>query len=185
MNAKKDNYGRKGRLILEVRVPKEEAHLVQMQEMENIRRLEDANGEAVFVGERDNIYVDTGLQNSLDREFGLGGNPVIRMAITNDNTAVTNATTELDPTEDSTVVIKAFDATFPSRTGNTVSVEATFTKADGNIAVYKLGLLSGTTDDSPNLVDAIGGGLANPFVNLTTLSDWTIRPRIEVTASAV
>lgn len=39
-----------------------------------------------------NAYVNTGLNNSLDREFGLGGTAIGFIGVDNDNTAVTAAT---------------------------------------------------------------------------------------------
>jgi hypothetical protein len=134
-----------------------------------------------------NLYVTTGLRNSLLRETGIGGNAWARGVVTDDNTAVTAATTKFDPTDDDTVIFKAFNASFPelpASPSTTAAVEYTIEKSDGNIPIYKVGISSGTTDESPNMVNAIGGGLTNPIVDLTPamFTDWSVTPRIEVEA---
>jgi hypothetical protein len=170
-----------------MRVPAGEEHLVHVSGMENMTRRVDGDS-LVITGQRHNAYVNTGLNNSLDREFGLGGNAVSRMGVTNDTTAVTATTTKLDPTDNDTVIIKAFD-TAATRTNQTVSAVSTFTKSDGNIAYTKVGLLTTTTDAGTGLVNVIGGGGTAPYdesfsIDLTGTTDFSVTIQLDVTAAA-
>ena len=170
-----------------VRIPVGEEHLAKIGGLENVSRRVDGD-HVIISGERHNAYVNTGLNNSLDLEFGLGGTAVDRMGVTDDATAVTATTTKLDPTDDDTVIIKAFDSA-ATRTNQIVSAIATFTKSDGNIAYSKVGLLNTATDAGTGLVNVIGGGGSSPYdesftIDLTGTTDFSVTIQLDITAAA-
>lgn len=132
-----------------------------------------------------NAFVNTGLNLALDRLFGLGGATAVGyIGVSSDNTAVTAASTTLG----GTVSIKAL--TTNSRSSQTVTAGASFTQADVNFSIRKVGLLNTATDAGTGLVDVIGGSGSSPYnkpftIDLTTLSSFTLTMQIQVTAVAV
>lgn len=143
-----------------------------------------------------NAYVNTGLNNSLDREFGLGGTAVGFIGVSNNSTAVTATTTFLNGASAGAAANTIIKAISPAatRTNQTVTGGATFTNADFTSGVFvwnKIGLLTTSTDAGTGLVDVIGGtGGASPYnrtfvLDLTGAGSFTVTAQIAVTAQAV
>ena len=131
-----------------------------------------------------NAFVNTGLNNALDRLFGLGGTAIGYIGVSSDNTAVTASSTTLG----GTVSIKAL--TTNSRSSQTVTAGATFTQADVSFSIRKVGLLNTATDAGTGLIDVIGGAGSSPYnkpftIDLTSLSSFSLTLQIQVTAVAV
>lgn len=151
-----------------------------------------------------NAYVNTGLNNALDREWGLGGTAIGFIGVDNNNTAVTAATTFLHgagagtqpPTASANQVIKAISPA-ATRSAQTTTGGATFANGDftpGSNSVFvinKIGLLTASTDTGSALVDVIGGsGGSSPYnrtfvLDLTGAGTFSMVLQIAVTATAV
>lgn len=145
--------------------------------------------------EHHNAYVNTGLNNALDREFGLGGTAIGYIGVDNNTTAVTAATTYLHGSAGATAANQIIKAISPaaSRASQTVTAGATFANADftsGVFVINKLGLLTTSTDAGTGLVDVIGGtGGSSPYnrtfvLDLTGAGTFSATLQIAVTASA-
>lgn len=154
--------------------------------------------------EHHNAYVNTGLNNALDREWGLGGTAIGWIGVDNNSTAVTATTTFLHgasagtqpPTASANQVIKAISPA-ATRTNQTTTGGATFANADftggGNsvFVINKIGLLTASTDTGSALVDVIGGTAGSAPYNRTFVLDLTgagtfsATLQIAVTAAAV
>ena len=153
--------------------------------------------------EHHNAYVNTGLNNALDREWGLGGTAIGFIGVDNNSTAVTATTTFLHgasagtqpPTASANQVIKAISPA-ATRTNQTTTGGATFANADftggGNsvFVINKIGLLTASTDTGSALVDVIGGtGGSSPFnktfvLDLTGAGTFSATLQIAVTATS-
>lgn len=145
--------------------------------------------------EHHNAYVNTGLNNALDREFGLGGTAIGFIGVGNNSTAVTAATVYLHGSAGATaanVIIKAISPA-ATRASQTVTGGATFANADftsGVFVINKLGFLTTSTDAGTGLVDVIGGtGGSSPYnrtfvLDLTGAGVFSATLQIAVTASA-
>jgi len=145
---------------------------------------------------RHNAYVNTGLNNSLDREFGLGGTAIGFIGVSNNATAVTAATVFLNGASGGTAANTIIKAISPAatRTNQTVTGGATFVNADftsGVFIINKIGFLTTSTDAGTGLVDVIGGtGGASPYartfsLDLTAAGSFSFTGQIAVTAVAV
>jgi hypothetical protein len=143
-----------------------------------------------------NAYVNTGLNNALDREFGLGGTAIGFIGVDNNSTAVTAATVYLHGAAGATAANQIIKAISPaaSRASQTVTAGATFANADftsGVFVINKLGLLTTSTDAGTGLVDVIGGtGGSSPYnrtfvLDLTGAGTFSATLQIAVTAAAV
>lgn len=143
-----------------------------------------------------NAYVNTGLNNALDREFGLGGTAVGYIGVDNNASAVTAATVYLHAAAGGTAANQIIKAISPaaSRTNQTVTAGATFANADftsGVFVINKLGLLTTATDAGTGLVDVIGGtGGSAPYnktfvLDLTGAGTFSATLQIAVTGTAV
>lgn len=145
-----------------------------------------------------NAYVNTGLNNSIDREFGsgTGGTVVGFIGVSSNNTAVTSATTFLNGASGGTATNTIIKAISPagSRTNQTWTGGATFVNADFTSGVFiwnKIGLLTTSGDAGTGLVDVIGGsGGASPYnrtfaLDLTSAGTFSVTAQIAVTAVAV
>jgi hypothetical protein len=146
--------------------------------------------------EHANAYVNTGLQNSLNREFGLGGTAIGWIGVDNNTTAVTATTTFLHGASGATAANQIIKAISPAATlsAQTVTAGATFANADftsGVFVINKLGLLTTSTDAGTGLVDVIGGtGGTSPYnrtfvLDLTAAGTFSATLQIAVTAIAV
>lgn len=144
----------------------------------------------LMVVSRKNAFVNIGLNNALDRTFGLAspGAPS-HIGLSDDGTAVTATTTLLDPTPSGlSPAIKAISPA-ASRSSQTVTAGATFTQADVNFIIRKVGLLNGATDAGTGLYDVIGGSGSAPYnqpftIDLTGTTSFSLTMQIQVTASA-
>lgn len=139
---------------------------------------------------RTNAYVNQGLQRALDRFFGIGGPPAApsHIGVSSDNIAVTAATTALGGIER----FAAFGGATPSRTGNVVTAQATFTPGAGagqvDFAIRKIGLSVGAL--TGNAMDIIGGAGVSPYnepltLDLTGTSGFTLVLAIDTEFVAV
>jgi hypothetical protein len=143
-------------------------------------RLSDRR-EYVFGG-RHNAFVNQGLQRVLDSAFnGLTAARITHIGVSSDNTAVTASTTTLA----GTTSIKATSGV--ARTNQTVSAEQTWTQADVNFSIRKIGLL--TSSAAADVVNIIGGAGSSPYnepftIDLTTIATWSLTMGIDVTATA-
>jgi hypothetical protein len=142
-----------------------------------------------------NAYVNTGLNNALDREFGLGGTAIGYIGVDNNSSTVTASTVYLHGSAGATAANQIIKAISPSatRSSQTVTAGATFANADftsGVFIVNKLGLLTTSTDAGTGLVDVIGGtGGSSPYnrtfvLDLTGAGTFSATLQIAVTAQA-
>ena len=143
-----------------------------------------------------NAYVNTGLNNALDREWGLGGTAVGFIGVSSNTTAVTAATVNLNGASGGTAANTIIKAISPAatRTNQTTTGGATFVNADFTSGVFvwnKIGLLTTSTDAGTGLVDVIGGtGGSSPYnrtfsLDLTSAGTFSVVAQIAVTATAV
>ncbi len=145
-----------------------------------------------------NAYVNTGLNNALDREWGIGtSNTVSHIGVDSNTTAVTASTVFLHGTGAGTAASTIIKAISPAatRTAQTTTGGATFVNADFTSGVFvwnKVGLLAGTsTDAGTGLVDVVGGtGGSSPYnrtfsLDLTAAGTFSVTAQIAVTATAV
>ena len=156
----------------------------------------DDNGLWLCRVERDNGFVNIGLNIVLDRLFGLSGPPaaVSHIGVSNDTATVLAAATLLDPTagggSPASPVIKAISPA-ATRTAQDVTGGATFTQADVGFAMTKVGFLNTSTDAGTGLIDIIGGTggaapYAQPFtIDLTGATSWSMVMQIKVTAASI
>lgn len=142
-----------------------------------------------------NAYVNTGLNNSLDREWGLGGTAIGWIGVDNNSTAVTASTVYLHGAAGATAANQIIKAISPAatRTNQTTTGGATFANADftsGVFVINKLGLLNTSTDAGTGLIDVIGGtGGSSPYnrtfvLDLTGAGTFSATLQIAVTAQA-
>lgn len=161
---------------------------------EEIGQMYEADDDCIVLAHH-NAYVNTGLNNSLDREFGIGGTAVGFIGVSNNSTAVTASTTFLNGASGGAAANTIIKAISPAatRTAQTVTGGATFTNADftGGVFIWnKIGLLTTSTDVGTGLVDVIGGtGGTTPYnrtfvLDLTGAGAFTVTAQIAVTAVA-
>lgn len=145
--------------------------------------------------EKVNSYVNTGLNNALDREWGLGGTAIGYIGVSSNTTAVTASTVFLNGGSGGAAANTIIKAISPAatRTGQTTTGGATFTNADFTSGVFvwsKIGLLTTSTDAGTGLVDVIGGtGGSSPYnrtftLDLTSAGTFSVTAQIAVTATA-
>ena len=200
--SERDGYGRKGTAVI----------AVTAEHPENIRFSADKSWWTDAQGKRlrpwhkksrrctlhlrhHNAYVNTGLNNALDREFGLGGTAIGYIGVDNNSTAVTAATVYLHGSAGATAANQIIKAISPAatRSSQTVTGGATFANADftsGVFVINKLGFLTTSTDAGTGLVDVIGGtGGSSPYnrtfvLDLTGAGTFSATLQIAVTAQA-
>jgi hypothetical protein len=154
-------------------------------------------GEGLLRVVHHNAYVNSGLNISLDRAFGISGPPAAIgfIGVSSDSTAVTATATFLNGVAGGTAANTIIKAISPaaSRTNQTVTAGATFANADftsGVFIVNKVGLLNTATDAGTGLIDVIGGsGGTTPYnktfsVDFTNAGTFSLTPQIAVTATA-
>lgn len=130
-----------------------------------------------------NAFLNQGLQGILDSMYGdLVADRVTHIALSGDATAVTAATTTIGTPNS----IKTTANT--SRTNQTVSADQTWTQADVNFAIKKIGLLRGALATGVSNIIGGDGGAApydEPFtIDLTSIAAWTLTMGVDVTATA-
>jgi hypothetical protein len=143
-----------------------------------------------------NAYVNTGLNNSLDRESGAGGTAVGFMGFSSNTTAVTASTVNLNGASGGSAANTIIKSCTNARSGQTTTytVGSAFVNGDFTSGVFvlnKFGLLTTSTDAGTGLVDVIGGsGGSSPYnrtfsIDLTAAGTFSLTPQMAVTASAL
>lgn len=98
-----------------------------------------------MVYEAKNILVNAGIQLMLDLLIGAGGtvysNANSYIGIGDSNTAVAASQTDLQAATNK--VKKIMDATFPSRSGQTMTWRCTFSTSEGNFSIQEAGIFNG------------------------------------------
>lgn len=187
-------WGRKNRL--RICSGREFSRAARNKIAEMIERGALIDGEDVILLQHRNAYVNTGLNNSLDREFGLGGTAIGYIGVSSNTTAVTAATVNLNGASGGTAANTIILAISPAatRSSQTVTGGASFVNASFTSGVFvqnKIGLLTTSTDAGTGLVDVIGGtGGSSPYnrtfsLDLTSAGTFTEVAQIAVTAVAV
>lgn len=161
-------------------------------------------GGGIIVAKRHNAFVNLGLHYVLDRIFNLNtpSTAITHMGITDDTQTVTASTVLLNPAGGgSNLNIKALasgvGATATTRTAETVSASAGWTKADANFVIAKVGLLTAATDAGDDTVPTVNGvvniiggtGGSSPYneplsIDLTGTSAFNLTLQLDVTAQA-
>lgn len=179
-----------GLLTATIITPDPDAVIIEGMEWDGAWSRTDTPGVWVARPQKHNAFVNSGLQNMLDRWMNGGGTSPTRIAVSSDNTAVTAATTTFGGTFRSSTM----NATFPSRAAQTSSFQADFTKGSGtnqiDFSVRKIGLTNASTDAASAVQDIIGGAGSAPYnealtIDLTSTTSFTFRPQIDVTLTAV
>lgn len=154
-----------------------------------------SNTDTVWI-EHTNAYVNTGLNNAGDREFGLGGTAVGYFGVSSNSGAVTAATLYGNGSSAGTAANTIIKAISPAatRTGQVVTAGTTFTNADFTSGVFiwnKVFMVTTSTDAGTGLVDVIGGsGGSAPYnrtfsMDLTAVGNFSVTAQIAVTLVAV
>lgn len=103
----------------------------------------DENGQPMIY-EGENILVNVGIQLLLDKLIGAAGtvfdNANAYIGIGDSNTAPAAGQTDLQAA--SNKVRKAMDATFPSRSGQTMTWRCTFATSEGNFSIQEAGIFN-------------------------------------------
>ncbi len=101
-------------------------------------------GAPVEVHEAENILVNAGIQLMLDKLIGGAGtvfdNSNAHIGIGDSNTAPAAGQTDLQAA--SNKVRKAMDATFPSRSGQTMTWRSTFATSEGNFSIQEAAIFN-------------------------------------------
>lgn len=107
--------------------------------------LDDAGKPMIYEG--DNILVNVGIQLLEDLLIGAGGtvfnNANAYIGIGDSNTAPAAGQTDLQAA--SNKVRKAMDATFPSRSGQTLTWRCTFSTSEGNFSIQEAALFNNSS----------------------------------------
>lgn len=146
--------------------------------------------------EHHNAYVNSGLNNSLDRESGAGGTTIGFIGVSSNTTAVTATTAFLNGASGGTAANTIIKPCTNSRSAQTTTytVTSAFVNADFTSGVFvwnKVGLLNTPTDAGTGLIDVIGGtGGSSPYnktfsMDLTAVGAFSVILAIAVTAVAV
>lgn len=192
MESMKQEIAVKGVLSVVIFTPNPDAVVIEGLEWNNRWKKEQAGIWRSYPAFRDNAFLNQGLQVILDRYANIGGPPTApnRIGVSSDNTAVTAGTTTFGGTFRSNTM----NATFPSRSGQTLSFQADFTKGAGagqiDFSVRKLGITNASTDTAGAVQDIIGGAGVSPYnepltIDLTGTTSFTLRPQIDVTLTAI
>lgn len=139
-------------------------------------------GPPVEVHEADNILVNVGIQLMLDLLIGAGGqvydNSNAYIGIGDSNTAAAAGQTNLQAATNR--VKAAMDATFPSRSGQTMTWRCTFGTGEGNFSIQEAGLFN----DGPDFTTELGTMLNRLVSSLgTKTSATTLQVSLTLTIS--
>ena len=181
-----------------IRVPEKEKNRINLSGMELVRE-----GRGLLIAKRHNAFVNLGLHFVLDRLFNINtpNAAIAYMGITADVNAVTAGTTAIDPAPTTSQNIKALGAgvgaVATSRTGETTTCSAGWTKSDANFPVAKVGLFNTSTDAADDTVPTVQGvmniiggtGGSSPYnepftIDLTGTSAFNLTLAMDVTATA-
>jgi hypothetical protein len=199
MGAKQDSIGIGSMLTARIEMPPAERHLAVLRGMKVEK---DSNG--LFIGKRPNAFTNLGLHYVLDRIFNLNtpSASITHLAITDDSQTVTAATLLINPAGGgSNATFKALatgvGATATSRTLETVTASAGFTKTDANFVIAKVGLSTASTDAGDDTVPTVNGIINiiggtsgtspynEPFtIDLTNVSAFNLTFFLDITAQA-
>jgi hypothetical protein len=106
----------------------------------------DEHGQPM-VYEGENILVNVGIQLMLDKLIGAAGtvfdNTNAYIGIGDSNAAVSASQTDLQASTNK--VRKAMDATFPSRSGQTMTWRCTFSTSEGNFSIQEAGIFNASS----------------------------------------
>lgn len=178
-----------GILRMKAVVPKKDLDKLSFSGLIDMKFEELDSGLLLIEGARHNAFVNQGLQITLDRLFGLGTPPAAigYMGITDDTNAVTATETLIDPGNNSNKTIVAL--VNKTRTAQTVSATATYSKANANFVIRKVALLNTSTDAGTGLINVIGGGGSAPYneafaIDLTGATSFNLTLGIDVLAQA-
>lgn len=187
-------YARKGVGTLLVRA----RHLDRVHvDADYVEYVTTRDGERLLLVRHHNAYVNTGLNNALDREFVPAAGTIVGfIGVSSSSSAVTAATVNLNGATAGAAANTIIKALSPAatRTAQTATGGATFVNADFTAGVFiwnKLGFLTTATDAGTGLVDVIGGtGGAAPYnrtfgLDLTGAGPFSVVAQIAVTASAI
>jgi len=104
-------------------------------------------GKPVDVREGENILVNAGIQLLLDLLIGAGGtvysNANAHIGIGDSTAAVAVGQTDLQASTNK--LRKAMDATFPSRSGQTLTFRATYGTSEANFSIQEAGLFNNSS----------------------------------------
>lgn len=113
----------------------------------------------------ENMIVTSGKNLALDRLFGLGSDgPITSVGVGDNSTAASLAQTGLQGTTN--VLIKTADAG-TSRTGQTVTITATFGTGEANFTWNEAGLFNGNTNNTSKMFNRV---VIGPFAKTTAVS---------------
>lgn len=139
----------------------------------------------ILFGGKHNAFVNQGLQYILDSAYNaLTAVRLTHIGLSSSTATVTATTTSLAPTGSTSIKTMAN----VSRTNQTVHADQTWTQADVNFAITKIGLLKGSAaTDVANIIGGTGG--ASPYnepftIDLTSIATWSLTMGIDVTATA-
>lgn len=146
-------------------------------------RHDNGDGTVTIEGYRGNAFVNIGLRGILDSSYGdLVADRITHIGLSGDTAAVTAGTTTLGTPNS----IKPTANT--SRTNQTVSTDQTWTQADVNFAITKIGLLRGSVPtEVSNIIGGVGGAAPynEPFtIDLTNIATWTLTMGVDTTCTA-
>ena len=187
-----EKIGVKGRLSLLIETPDPDACIIEGFEIKQDWVKDPNSDEWKIILERDNAFLDQGLQAIIRRYASIAAIPAAPtgIGVSSDNAAVVAGTTQFG----GTFRYSVFDATFPSIAGNVGSFQSSFTKGAGagqiDFSVRKIGITNAAADTAGAVQDIIGGAGIAPYnepiiVDLIGATSFTFRPKIEVTLTAI
>lgn len=123
----------------------------------------------------ENIIVTSGKNLVLDRLFGLSGPPAAigSVGVGTDSTAASVGQTQLNPSVAGTVLIKTADAG-TSRTGQVVTIKATFGTGEANFNWNEAGLFNGNVNGTSIMLNRVVIGPFNKTVEVSIIYTTTI-----------
>jgi hypothetical protein len=115
-----------------------------------------------------NLITTTGKGGYLDRLAGLASvAPFTSLGVGTDSTAAAVTDSKLNPVVAGSVYLQAADATFPSRTGLVLTIQATFGTAVANFVWTEAGYFNGTTNGTSVIFNRVNIG---PFTKSAATS---------------
>lgn len=113
----------------------------------------------------ENLITTSGKGAYLDRLAGLGGVAAFTaLGVGNSATAADVSQTAL---QGASTLIKAADATFPSRSGTVLTIRSTFTTAEANFIWNEAGYFNGTTNGTSIMFNRV---VIGPFTKTSAVS---------------
>jgi len=128
-------------------------------------------GAPVEVHEGDNLLVNAGIALMLDKLIGAAGtvfdNANAYLGIGDSNTAAAASQTDLQASTNK--VRKAMDATYPSRSAQTMTWRCTYSTSEGNFAINEAGLFNASSAGTMmnRLVSSLGTKTSATTLQLT------------------